>query len=89
MPAHKKKLNVHARTYVCLGVRQDARAHKFDLTVLSAVMRITKHTTHTNEINRTLNYHVDPVAICMYLRQREISDILNFTPLPMLSCYAC
>ena len=78
-----------ARARVCVRVCQDARAHKLDLSVLSAAMRITKHITNTHEIKRTLNYHVDSLAICMYLRQREISDILNFTPLPMLSCYAC
>ena len=76
---------MRVRVRVC----QDARAHKLDLIVLFAAMRITKHITNTNEIKRTLNYHVDSLAICMYLRQREISDILNFTPLPMLSCYAC
>ena len=43
-------------------------------------MRVTKHITNTNEIKRTLNYHVDSLAICMYLRQRGISGILNFTP---------
>ena len=68
------------RARVCVRVCQDAWAHKPDLTVLSAAMRITKHITNTNEIKRTLNYHVDSLAICMYLRQREMSNILNFTP---------
>ena len=48
-----------------------------------------KHTTHTSEINDTLKYHVIGVAICICLRKTEISDILNFTPIPMLSYYAC
>ena len=50
---------------------------------------ITKYTLHTSKINDTLNYHAFCLAICIYLRKREISDILNFTPLLMLSRFAC
>ena len=44
---------------------------------------------HTSKINGTLNYHAICLTICIYLRNSEISDILNVTPLLVLSRFAC
>ena len=50
---------------------------------------ITKYTLRTSKINGTLKYNAICLAICIYLRKSEISDILNVTPLLMLSRFAC
>ena len=45
--------------------------------------------THTNEINRTLNYHVIRLAIRVYFRKAKLATSLISPPLLMLSHYAC